>query len=57
MVLLKNIAAVCSSDKICLGKLESKKDEMEQNDVDGSDSTFLLLVNFSGQNFVRGADG
>ena len=52
MVLLKNIAAVCSSDKICLGKLESKKDEMEQNDVD-----FLLLVNFSGQNFVRGADG
>ena len=30
---------------------------MEQNDVDGSDGIFLLLVNFSGHIFVRGADG
>ena len=30
---------------------------MEQNDVDGSDGIFLLLVNFSDHNFVRGADG
>ena len=29
---------------------------MEQNDVDASDGIFLLLVNFSDHNFVRGAD-
>ena len=30
---------------------------MQQNEMQGGDSTFLVLVNFSGQNFVTGVDG
>ena len=50
--ILKNSTAVSFSEKITTRKFK-KVDQTQQ----GRDSTFLLVIDFSDRNFVKGADG
>ena len=50
--ILKNSTAVSSSEKLTTRKIK-KVDHMQHNEIEH----FFIFINFSGQNFVREADG